>query len=563
MFAGDAMRIRTRTAAGLATAALLLAASPGRAQSFNYTWTFDGSLTGSGVVGVGNPVAPTNVVLGNFTRSDYVAEHRVANVFSSTTWTTGTAVDPLDYLGYMIGPASGRLLHLTTSSFGHQRNVNGPQWVQTQLWSGGAAIESAEAMSTPTGLTSAAFGFTDIITADALEFRWYAYNAVTGTGTYRLDNVNLPGAVYTLSDNVTLTADTNLYAGATDFATSGAITGAFRVTKTGAGTVTLSGDNLYSGGTTVSAGVLVAGSSTAFGSGRLTASGGTVRLNGGNVVVASLDGVAGSVVENGHATSAATLAVGGDGASTTFAGTLRDGTSSAGLTLLKQGSGTLDLTGTGNTFTGGVQVNGGVLRLAAAGATTGTGPVAVASGGTLSGIGSVGGAVAVAPGGTLRPGLDGVGALSADAVTLQTGSTFALAITVAGGTAAVGSGGSGTSGGVFTALANAGTLTLQPGVTIGVDGTAATFTPGATYSYVVAMNLAADVNVSGQANADGSPFVVVGIPDGSVFDLSGLDGGPLILSVTIVAPEPKSVVPLAVAAVGVARWVLRRRSIAA
>ncbi|MFM2480647.1 autotransporter-associated beta strand repeat-containing protein [Celerinatantimonas sp. YJH-8] len=57
------------------------------------------------------------------------------------------------------------------------------------------------------------------------------------------------------------------------------IRGAGRLTKSGSGTLTLSGSNSYSGGTLVQGGVLEAASESAFGSGTLYQSGGTVRIN--------------------------------------------------------------------------------------------------------------------------------------------------------------------------------------------------------------------------------------------------------------------------------------------
>ncbi|PUE51435.1 hypothetical protein B9Z45_14730 [Limnohabitans sp. 2KL-17] len=59
------------------------------------------------------------------------------------------------------------------------------------------------------------------------------------------------------------------------------ISGTGSVTKLGTGAVTFTGSNSYSGGTTVSEGVIAAGSATAFGSGRVTVSdGASLNLNG-------------------------------------------------------------------------------------------------------------------------------------------------------------------------------------------------------------------------------------------------------------------------------------------
>ena len=55
----------------------------------------------------------------------------------------------------------------------------------------------------------------------------------------------------------------------------------FSITKTGAGTLTLSGANNYSGGTTLSAGTIQFTTNTAFGTGTITSSGGVVKATAG------------------------------------------------------------------------------------------------------------------------------------------------------------------------------------------------------------------------------------------------------------------------------------------
>ncbi|WP_186291825.1 autotransporter domain-containing protein [Ancylobacter moscoviensis] len=146
-----------------------------------------------------------------------------------------------------------------------------------------------------------------------------------------------------------------------DLTASGVISGAGALTKTGAGTLTLTGTNTYGGGTTIGTGVLQIGD------------GGT----SGSIV--------GDVVNNGVLAFDRSDDI-------TFSGAI-----SGSGALEQNGTGTTILTGT-STYTGSTSVNGGTFNVAGS---IGAGPVSVASGATLTGSGSIGGAVTVQNGGTL------------------------------------------------------------------------------------------------------------------------------------------------------------------
>lgn len=153
--------------------------------------------------------------------------------------------------------------------------------------------------------------------------------------------------------------------GATILALSGGVTGSGNLVKDGAGTLTLSGNglNTYDGTTTVSGGVLLAGSTNALSavSAYTVGAGGTLRLNGLSNVIGSLAGA--GTVENLHASTAATLTAGGDNTSTTFSGVLQNGgVGTLGLT--KAGTGVLTLSGSSAALTGNIAVTGGVLKVA-------------------------------------------------------------------------------------------------------------------------------------------------------------------------------------------------------
>ncbi|MEP5367225.1 autotransporter domain-containing protein, partial [Parvibaculum sp.] len=149
----------------------------------------------------------------------------------------------------------------------------------------------------------------------------------------------------------------------------GLIAGTGSLVKLGSGILSLTGANSYSGGTTVEAGTLRAGSATGLSSGAYVLSGGTLDLNDFDLTATGLSGTGGTVD-----LGSAELETDQDSDSA-FAGLIA-GTGS----LVKLGSGILSLTGA-NTFSGGTTLGEGTLRLEDDDA-IGTGAL-TATGGTL------------------------------------------------------------------------------------------------------------------------------------------------------------------------------------
>jgi autotransporter-associated beta strand protein len=191
-------------------------------------------------------------------------------------------------------------------------------------------------------------------------------------------------------------ADVKFQPGATS-AYSGVVSGiGSSLTKDGAGALTLSGTNTYTGATTVNAGTLAAGVpsvpgvSGAFGNNSavtlVNAPGATLDITGFNTQIGSITGGGGA---GGNVTlGAATLTIGGDGTSpVAYAGVI-SGTGG----IAKIGASMLTLSGT-NTYSGVTTISGGTLSV-------GT----LANGGTDSNIGASSNAAAnlVLDGGTLQ-----------------------------------------------------------------------------------------------------------------------------------------------------------------
>ena len=166
---------------------------------------------------------------------------------------------------------------------------------------------------------------------------------------------------------------------------SGAISGSGNLVQSGGGILTLSGTNSYTGTTTVNAGVLQAGSASAFSptSAFIVNAGAVLSLNGFDSTVGSLSGagIVTTTVFGVKTPSNIMLTVGTNNVSTTFSGKLEEGTGLA-LVLNKVGTGTLILTGN-NTYSGGTMISAGMLQLGSGG-TTGSITGAVTDNGILA-----------------------------------------------------------------------------------------------------------------------------------------------------------------------------------
>jgi fibronectin-binding autotransporter adhesin len=247
-----------------------------------------------------------------------------------------------------------------------------------------------------------------VLTVNAVNdysFNGYIRNAYTGTtgalgltktgaGKQTLSggNIKYTGAT-TVSEGTLVLADTTAFASdITDDATlelsvsaswtlTKAISGSGQLVKSGSGTLTLSGANSYSGGTTISAGRIVLSSAGAIGSsGTISMNGGTLQFSASNTSDYSGDRLR---LEDGKIATFDTA-----GQNVSFANPLATGSAAATASLTKNGGGTLTLSAA-NTYKGLTTVAGGVLRIQHAEAlgTTNAG-VTVASGMRVELVGS-------------------------------------------------------------------------------------------------------------------------------------------------------------------------------
>lgn len=283
---------------------------------------------------------------------------------ANTNWYTDAA--GTTNAGY--NPGSGNTVIFSSS------NAGGPA-IATKL-DNLFFINDLQFSSSPAGVTSVAIapGLTPSVTPGVLTI---APSSATA-------GITLPAnvGVATISAPIVLGAAQTwtLDATGSTLATSGGITGTVPlslVAAAGAPTLTMSGANVYTGATTIGAGVnLTQGAANGLPSASAITVDGTLSTGAFAGTVGSLAGGVGTV-RNGSATNAV-LTVGNDGANASFAGIMQNG-STGTLGLTKAGVGTQILSGA-NAYTGGTVVNAGILRLSGSNGAT---AVTVNTGGTL------------------------------------------------------------------------------------------------------------------------------------------------------------------------------------
>ena len=176
---------------------------------------------------------------------------------------------------------------------------------------------------------------------------------------------------------------------------AGDLTKVLALTKSGTGTLTLSGSNTFTGTTTLDGGSLILTHANALQNSTLEHRGSGMLGFGSTATTYTLGGLSGNrdigLMNNAAIPAAITLKVGNNHSTTTYAGVLSgDGS------LTHIGTGTLTLSGA-NSYSGGTTVSSGNLLIAHA-TGGGSGNVSVSAGAGFGGIGSVSGTMTYAAG---------------------------------------------------------------------------------------------------------------------------------------------------------------------
>jgi autotransporter-associated beta strand protein len=233
-----------------------------------------------------------------------------------------------------------------------------------------------------------------------------SYTLSSGTGNFALtidggvDTGILENDGGTQTISAPLILDTNLALQVTSTGSktmlTGPISGSAGVALLGQGDALLSGNNSFTGGTSIVSGVLHIGSATALGSttSPLNLIGGTLDLNGNALTIGALSGD--GTIDNMTAGTSANFTIGSDNSSSIFNGNIAS--TAGGVSLMKVGTGALTLMGL-DTYTGTTMIESGSLigGIPTNGAVVNDGSLTITSSGTVGQMSGTGGLVIGTP----------------------------------------------------------------------------------------------------------------------------------------------------------------------
>ncbi|MEI6257084.1 MAG: PEP-CTERM sorting domain-containing protein [Planctomycetota bacterium] len=328
--------------------ALTLSGSSTVTLNNGHSLSLTGGVTGTGSVsgfGSGTNTAILYIAGSNsYSGNTYVTGVRVQNALGNSLTNTGDTNNNAFGTGGVYVSGSGSVLVRNSSTIANNFTLDGAGAVISGVTQG--AIKGSFAVGNQTATLSGT-----VTLSAAATLKTASTAALSGNKMVLSGPVNLGSNVLTLSPGA---SGTN----ATPIEITGAVNGTGAIVVNGTGSsVLLSGANGYTGGTTITAGTLRAGSGGALGTGGLAVNAGGLDLNGQSLAIGTLSGSSGGVITSAVA-GAASLTT-NSAVNSNYMGSITDG---AGVvSLIKTGVGELDLSGS-SSFSGGVIVTNGRVQ---------------------------------------------------------------------------------------------------------------------------------------------------------------------------------------------------------
>jgi autotransporter-associated beta strand protein len=346
---------------------------------------------------------------------------------------------------------------------------------------------------------------TDLVADGTLDLADFGQTVGSLSGSGSIDKTTGSGTVTLVAGGGN--TNTTFSGSIVNTTTGGGLVG---LTKTGTGTLTLSGSNTYAGPTTISAGTIKAGATNALSASSPTIVTGKLDLGGFSTAIGSLAGA--GTVDKSTGTGLYILSCGTDNSSTTFSGTIKNTVGSVGLT--KTGTGVLTLSGT-DTYSGPTTIAAGTLMVGAASALPSN--TALTANGTLD-LGGFGIAVASLNGSGTIDNSTGTGTYTLTTGSDTTSATFSGTIRNSSGTVSLTKNGTG----MFTLSGpstNTGTTNVSAGTLVVTGSIASRVSVAAGATLAGTGTIGGDIVASGGTVQAGSP-TTIGTLEARRLDLS-------------------------------------------
>jgi len=446
-------------------------------------------VTASSTIGGSNDIS-FSAAFGSIELSDAGNRTLTVNNTGTTTFTNGALISndasarTLTLAGTGNVTFSSGLLETGVPAGGHKLTINksggvvilagaGDYTGLTTVTAGALNIQNASSLgTTAAGTTVSSGGTLQIQGGIAVGTEALTLNGAGFSSTGAVRNISGNNS---WAGNVTLGTDSTIQSDAGDLTLSGVVSGSRALTKTGAGSLTLSNANTYTLATNVNAGTLAISNASSLGTtanGTIVSDGGTLQMSGSITVAGealtlnglgagsngALRSLSGDNTWNNAITLASSSGVQVDANSLTLSGVV----SGVGFGVTKTGAGTL-IYGAANAYTGATVVSAGMLKLGAAGVIADTSALTVSGTLDLNGnsetVGSLAGVGTVTSGaaGTLTITAGGDNSSTAWSGVVENGTATSVGLTKAGaGTLTV----SGANTYTGTTTVSAGTVTL-------------------------------------------------------------------------------------------------------